>query len=166
MATDTAPTKTEAKPADSSKDTTPAKATTPTPAKAAAKPKPRAKTAAKPRAKTAAKSRTRSTAASSRSRTASKSRSRKPAAAPKARVATATATATPVAQAKALSGGQQIVAGVIDAQEKSVTAIVDYQTRAAELSQIPGVTTVAQAQAKLLRSVTHTYANAARALLK
>ena len=65
-----------------------------------------------------------------------------------------------------LNGGQQFVAGVIDAQEKSVTAIVDYQTRAAELSQIPGVTAVAQVQAKVLRSVTHTYASAARALLK
>ncbi len=121
---------------------------------------------AKPRAKAAAKPRTRSTAASSRSRTASKPRSRKPAAASKARTATATATATPRPQAKVLNGGQQFVAGVIDAQEKSVTAIVDYQTRAAELSQIPGVTTVAQVQAKLVRSVTHTYASAARALLK
>ena len=65
-----------------------------------------------------------------------------------------------------LNGGQQFVAGVIDAQEKSVTAIVDYQTRAAELSQIPGVTAVAQAQAKVLRSVTDTYVSAARALLK
>ncbi len=156
MATDTAPKKTEATPADSSKDTTPAKAA----AKPESKPKPQ------PRAKTAAKSRTRSTAASSRSRTATKSRSRKTAAARTARAATATATAKSPAQAKALNGGQQLVAGVIDAQEKSVTAMVDYQTRAAELSQIPGVTTVAQVQAKLLRSVTHTYANAARALLK
>ena len=158
MATDTAPKQTEAKPADPSKDATPAKAAAPTPAKATAKPK------SKPRAKTAAKPRTRSTAASSRSRTASKPRTRKPAAARTAR--TATATATPPAQATALNGGQQFVAGVIDAQEKSVTAIVDYQTRAAELSQIPGVTAVAQAQAKVLRSVTHTYASAARALLK
>ncbi len=154
MATDTAPKKTEATPADSSKDTTPAKAA----AKPESKPKPQ------PRAKTAAKSRTRSTAASSRSRTATKSRSRKTAAARTARAATATAKSP--AQAKALNGGQQLVAGVIDAQEKSVTAMVDYQTRAAELSQIPGVTTVAQVQAKLLRSVTQTYANAARALLK
>ena len=55
---------------------------------------------------------------------------------------------------------------VIDAQEKSVTAIVDYQTRAAEASQIPGATAVAEAQAKVLRTVTDTYVNAARALLK
>ena len=156
MATDTAPKQTEAKPADSSKDTTSAQSTTP--AKATAKPK------SKPRAKTAAKSRTRTTGAPTRSRTASKPRSRKPAAARTAR--TATATATPPAQANVRSGGQQFVAGVIDAQEKSVTAIVDYQTRAAELSQIPGVTAVAQAQAKVVRSVTHTYATAARALLK
>ena len=65
-----------------------------------------------------------------------------------------------------LNGGQQFVAGVIEAQEKSVTAIVDYQTRAAELSQIPGATAVAEAQAKVLRSVTDTYVSAARALLK
>ena len=89
MATDTAPKKTEAKPADSSKDTTPAKAAASTPAKAAAKPESKPKP--KPRAKTAAKSRTRSTAASSRSRTATKSRSRKTAAARTARAATATA---------------------------------------------------------------------------
>ena len=180
MATDTAPKQTDAKPADPSKDTTSAKSTTPTPTKSAASTpaqataKPKSKPKPKPRAKTAAKSRTRSTAASSRSRTASKSRSpksrspksrsRKPAAAPTAR--TATATATPVAQANVLNGGQQFVAGVIEAQEKSVMALVDYQTRAAELSQIPGVTAVAQVQAKVLRSVTHTYASAARALLK
>jgi len=112
MATDTAPKQTDAKPVDSSKDTT-AKSATP------------------------------------------------------AKAATAAESATPTsAQANVLQGGQQFVAGVIDAQEKSVTAIVDYQTRTAELSQIPGVATVAQVQAKVLRSVTHTYASAARALLK
>ena len=168
MATDTAPKQTDAKPADPSKDTTSAKSTTPTPTKSAASTpaqataKPKSKPKPKPRAKTAAKSRTRSTTASSRSRTASKSRSRKPAA---RTTRTETATA-PRAQAKALNGGQQFVAGVIDAQEKTVTAIVDYQTRAAELSQIPGATAVAQAQAKVLRSVTDTYVSAARALLK
>ena len=57
-------------------------------------------------------------------------------------------------------------AGVIDAQEKTVTAIVDYQTRAAELSQIPGATAIAEAQAKVLRSVTDTYVSAARTFLK
>ena len=145
MATDTAPKQTDAKPAESPKDTTPAKSVTPaksaTPGKATIKPKP------KPRAKTAAKS-----------------RSRKPAAARTGR--SATATATPPAQAKVPNGGKQFAAGVIDAQQKSVTAIVDYQTRAAELSQIPGVTAVAQARAKVLRSVTDTYVSAARALLK
>ena len=44
--------------------------------------------------------------------------------------------------------------------------MVDYQTRAAEASQIPGATAVAEAQAKVLRAVTDTYVNAARALLK
>jgi hypothetical protein len=43
---------------------------------------------------------------------------------------------------------------------------VDFQTRAAEQSQIPGATAVAEAQAQILRSVTGAYVNAARALLK
>src|SRR5215217_6646874 len=76
------------------------------------------------------------------------------------------ATETPRPEAKALNGGQQFVAGVIDAQEKTVAAIVDYQTRAAELSQIPGATAVAEAQAQVLRSVTGAYVSAARAFLK
>jgi len=77
-----------------------------------------------------------------------------------------TATGTPRPQAKALNGGQQLVAGVIDAQEKTVEAIVDYQTRAAALSQIPGATAVVEAQAQVLRSVTGAYVSAARAFLK
>ena len=47
-----------------------------------------------------------------------------------------------------------------------MTAIVDYQTRAAELSQIPGATAIAGAQAQVLRGVTDAYVSAARALLK
>ena len=161
MATDTAQKQSDTKPPESPTAATPANSTTPAKSAAStgtAKPK----TKSKPRAKTAAKSRTRSTASPSRSRTASKSRSRKPAA---RTTRTETATA-PRTQAKALNGGQQFVAGVIDAQEKTVTAIVDYQTRAAELSQIPGATAVAEAQAKVLRSVTDTYISAARTLLK
>jgi hypothetical protein len=140
MATETATKPNDTKPAET--------------AKPAAKATPKRKPASRTKAKTAAKSRTRTTA---------KSRTRKPAArTPR----TETATATPRAQAKALNGGQQFVAGVIDAQEKTVAAIVDYQTRAAELSQIPGATAVAEAQAKVLRSVTDTYVSAARTLLK
>ena len=139
MATDTATKQNDTKPAESPK--------------AAA---PKRKPASRTKAKTAAKSRTRTTA---------KSRTRKPAARTP-RTATATATATPRPQAKALNGSQQFVAGVIEAQEKTVAAIVDYQTRAAELSQIPGATAVAEAQAKVLRSVTDTYVSAARTLLK
>jgi hypothetical protein len=116
--------------------------------KPAATATPKRKPASRAKTKTAAKSR----------RTAS--RTRKPAA---TRTET---TATPRAEAKVLNGGQQFVAGVIDAQEKTVTAIVDYQTRAAELSQIPGATAVAEAQAKVLRSVTDTYVSAARSFLK
>ena len=174
MAADTAPKQNDTKPADTKQnDTKPAEAPkAATPAKPAAstqaktRSKPRAKTAAKPRAKTAAKSRTRSrsTASSSRTRTASKSRTRKPAART-ARTETATATA-PRSEAKALNGGQQFVAGVIDTQERTVTAIVDYQTRAAELSQIPGATAIAGAQAQVLRGVTDAYVSAARAFLK
>jgi hypothetical protein len=178
MATDTAQKQTETKPAEAPQATTPAASTTPaksttsansapsTQAKAKAKPRARSKS----RAKTAAKSRTRSTASSSRSRTASKSRSRTASKSPQPAAArpvrTETTTAAPRAQAKAVNGGQQFVAGLIDAQEKTVTAIVDYQTRAAELSQIPGATAVAEVQAKVLRSVTDTYVSAARALLK
>ena len=161
MATDTAQKQSDTKPPESPTPATPANSTTPAKSAAStgtAKPK----TKSKPRAKTAAKSRTRSTASPSRSRTASKSRSRKPA----ARTTRTESATAPRAQAKALNGGQQFVAGVIDAQEKTVTAIVDYQTRAAELSQIPGATAVAEAQAKVLRSVTDTYVSAARAFLK
>jgi hypothetical protein len=136
MATDTATTQNDTKPAASKKPATPKR-----------------KPASRAKANTAAKSRT---------RTASKSR--KPAAARTAR--TETTTAAPRAEAKALNGGQQFVAGVIDAQEKTVTAIVDYQSRAAELSQIPGATAVAEAQAQVLRGVTNAYVSAARAFLK
>ena len=63
-------------------------------------------------------------------------------------------------------GGRQVLTGVIDAQEKTLTAFADYQTRAAELSQIPGVAAIAGAQAQLLRGATDVYISAARALLK
>ena len=166
MATDTATKQNDTKPAEAPKaetSTTPAAST-----QAKSTSKPRAKTARKPRAKTAAKSRTRTrstTSSSSRSRTASKSRTRKPAARTTRTEATKTATA-PRAETKALNGGQQFVAGVIDAQERTVTALVDYQTRAAEASQIPGATAIASAQAQVLRGVTDAYVSAARAFLR
>ena len=69
-------------------------------------------------------------------------------------------------QAKVLNGGQQFIAGLIEAQEKSVSSLVDYQTRAAELSQIPGATAVAEVQAQVLRGVSGAYVSAARAFLK
>jgi hypothetical protein len=157
MATDTAQNQTDTTPAEAPKAAAPAKAATP------AK---RAQTRRKPasRAKTASKSRTRSTASASRSRTTSRSRTRKPAART-TRTETATATA-PRTQAKALNGGQEFVAGLIEAQERSVTAFVDYQTRAAELSRIPGATAIAGAQAQVLRGVTDAYVSAARAFLR
>ena len=145
MATDTATKPNDTKPAEAPKAAAPA-----TPAAT-----PKRKPASRAKAKTASKSRT-------RTRTASKSR--KPAAARTTRTETSTAPRTP--QATVLNGGQQFVAGVIAAQEKTVTAIADYQVRAAELSQIPGATAVAEAQAKVLNSVTETYASAARAFLK
>jgi hypothetical protein len=58
------------------------------------------------------------------------------------------------------------VLSVLDAQERTANAFADYQTRAAELSRIPGATTLAIAQADLLRRVTVTYVTAARDLLK
>ena len=139
MATDTAP---------KQNDTQPAKpAEAPKPAAAKRTPAPRAKTAAKSR------SRTRATA---------KSRTRKPAArAPRAQ---ATAAARP--QAATPTGGRQLLAGVIDAQEKTLRAFADYQARAAELSQIPGASAIAGAQAQLLRGATDAYVSAARSLLR
>jgi hypothetical protein len=144
MATDTATTQTETKPADSAKKATPRR---------------------KPASRAKAKSTTRSRS------TRSASKSRKPAAARTTRsertaTASTPATDTPRPEAKALNGGQQFVAGVIDAQEKTVQAIADYQTRAAALSQIPGASAVAEAQAQVLRSVTGAYVSAARAFLK
>jgi hypothetical protein len=126
---------------------------TDTPAKPAAAAKP-AKTAAKPRSRTASKSRT---------RTSAKSRARKPA----ARASRPQANAAPRAQATTPNGGgRQVFAGVLDAQEKTLTALADYQTRAAELSPIPGAAAIAGAQAQLLRGATDAYLNAARSLLK
>jgi hypothetical protein len=110
-------------------------------------PKPTDTKAATPKRKPAAKSRTRTAA-----------KPRKPAA--------AKTTSTPRPQAKALNGGQQFVAGVIDAQEKTVTALVDYQARAAEFSRIPGATAIADAQAQVLRSFTDVYVSTARTFLK
>ena len=114
-----------------------------------------AKRTPKPRAKTATKSR-------SRTRATAKSRTRKPA----ARAARSEATASPRPQATAPTGGRQLLAGVIDAQEKTLTAFADYQARAAELSQIPGASAIAGAQAQLLRGATDAYVSAARSLLK
>jgi hypothetical protein len=104
----------------------------------------RAKRTTKPRARTAAKSRTAAT-------------SRKPAA----------RTPRTETQSKTVqNGGRQVFTGVIDAQEKTLTALADYQTRAAELSQIPGAAAIAGAQAQLLRGATDVYISAARSLLK
>jgi hypothetical protein len=105
-----------------------------------------AKRTTKPRAKTAAKSR-RSTARKPRTATQATPRTQP------------TATTAPRA-------GRQALAGVIDAQEKTLTAFAEYQTRAAELTQIPGAAAIAGAQAQLLRGATDAYVSAARSLLK
>ena len=68
--------------------------------------------------------------------------------------------------AEAPTGGRQLLAGVIDAQEKTLTTLADYQARAAGLSQIPGASAIAGAQAQLLRGATDVYVSAARSLLK
>jgi hypothetical protein len=57
------------------------------------------------------------------------------------------------------------VLSVLDAQERTANAFADYQARAAELSRIPGATTLANAQADLLRRCIVTYVKAARDLL-
>jgi hypothetical protein len=140
MAADTATTQNDTNPTDAAKTT------------------PKRKPASRTKAKTAAKSRSTRTAA----------KARKPAAArtPRSEPTATTAAQPPRPEAKALNGGQQFVAGVIDAQEKTVEAIVDYHTRAAQLSQIPGATAVAEAQVQVLRNVTGAYVSAARAFLK
>jgi hypothetical protein len=126
-------------------DTAPKQNDTPTKPAAAAKP---AKTTAKPKP---------------RSRTSAKSRARKPA----ARASRPQANAAPRTQATTPNGGgRQVFAGVLDAQEKTLTALADYQTRAAELSPIPGAAAIAGAQAQILRGATDVYLTAARSLLK
>ena len=108
-----------------------------------------AQRATKPRTRTTSKSGTRATA-----------KSRKPA----ARAFASAPRRQPTKPQP--NAGQQIFAGALDAQEKTVTALVDYQTRAAERSQIPGAAAIAGAQAQVLRGVTDTYVTAARALFK
>jgi hypothetical protein len=136
-------------------DTAPKQNDTPSTKPAEAPKAAEAKRTPKPRAKTATKSR-------SRTRATAKSRTRKPA----ARASRSEATASPRPQATAPSGGRQLFAGVIDAQEKTLTAFADYQARAAELSQIPGASAIAGVQAQLLRGATDVYVSAARSLLK
>jgi hypothetical protein len=146
MAADTDTKPNDTKPADSAKAT------------------PQRKPASRAKAKTTTKSR--STRNTRSTRSASKPRKPATARAPRSEPTATTAAETARPQAKALNGGQQFVAGVIDAQEKTVEAIVDYQARAAQLSQIPGATAVAEAQAQVLRNVTGAYVSAARAFLK
>ncbi len=115
--------------------------TTTKPAAAKRTPTPRAKTAAKSRKPAARKPRTETKAT------------------PRTQATKSTAPTAPRA-------GRHVFAGVIDAQEKTLTAFADYQTRAAELSQIPGVAAIAGAQAQLVRGATDAYVSAARSLLK
>jgi hypothetical protein len=83
------------------------------------------------------------------------------AAAPKAAAIPGTARAAPKPDRN-----RAAVLSVLDAQERTANAFAEYQTRAAALSRIPGATTLATAQANLLRRVTVTYVTAARDLLK
>lgn len=85
----------------------------------------------------------------------------KRAAAPKAAAAPKT---TPAASKP--DRNRAAVLSVLDAQERTANAFADYQTLAAELSRIPGATTLANLQADLLRRITVTYVTAARDLLK
>ncbi len=82
-------------------------------------------------------------------------------AAPQAAAATKTTPAQP-----GPDRNRAAVLSLLDAQERAANAFADYQTRAAELSRIPGATTLANLQADLLRRVTVTYVTAARDLLK
>ncbi len=57
------------------------------------------------------------------------------------------------------------VLSVLDAQERAVDALAAYQTKAAELSRIPGAETLAKANAELLQRITVTYVTTTRDLL-
>jgi hypothetical protein len=85
---------------------------------------------------------------------------RRRAAAPK-RTASKRATAAPKPDRN-----RAAVLSILEAQERTANALAGYQTRTAELSRIPGATTLANAQADLLRRVSGTYVAAARVLLK
>jgi hypothetical protein len=117
---------------------------------------PEAATPAKPKPAAARKRRAApKRAATKRAASAKRAAARQAAAAPK----------TPPAQPKP-DRNRAAVVSVLDAQERTANAFADYQTRAAELSRIPGATTLAKAQADLLRRATDTYVTAARDLLK
>jgi hypothetical protein len=137
---------------------TPAK---PTPATLPARAKPETAAPAKPKPAAARKRTAASKRAATKRAATSKRAADGRAAAPKAAAAPKT---TPAAPKPDLN--RAAVLSVLDAQERTAHAFADYQTRAAELSRIPGVTTLANAQAELLRRVTVTYLTAARDLLK
>jgi hypothetical protein len=119
-----------------------------------ASPPKRARAKAKPRPRRAAA--TKSTAATKRQTKAEPAR-------PTSQRHTARPTST---SAPARNRNRAVALSVIDAQERSAHALVDYQMRAAELSRIPGAATLMTAQADLLRRATVTYVDAARGLLK
>jgi hypothetical protein len=54
----------------------------------------------------------------------------------------------------------------LDAYEKVVTSIVDFEKKAASDSQVPGISTIATAHATVLSDMTKSYTSAVRSLLK
>ena len=135
-------------------------AASPTKPEAAARAKPAPAAQVKPN-RAAARTRAASKRAASAKRAATTKRaSDRRAAAPKAAVAPKT---TPVVAKP--DRNRAAVLSILDAQERSANAFADYQIRAAELSRIPGATTLANAQADLLRRVTATYWTAVRDVL-
>jgi hypothetical protein len=137
--------------------------TTDTPAKPTPDTQPEAATPAKPKAAAPRKRAAAATkrAASARRAATTKRATDRRAGAPRAAAAPKT---TPVAPKP--DRNRAAVLSVLDAQERAASAFADYQTRAAELSRIPGAATLATAQADVLRRVTATYVTAARGLLK
>jgi hypothetical protein len=133
----------------------------PTPATLPAGAKPGTAAPAKPKPAAAGKRTAASKRAATKRAATTKRAADGRAAAPKAAAAPKT---TPAAAKP--DRNRAAVLSVLDAQERTANAFADYQTRAAELSRIPGATTLAIAQADLLRRVTFTYVTAARDLLK
>ena len=65
-----------------------------------------------------------------------------------------------------LEKGREWGIGFLDAYEQTLKTFADYQTKAADATDVEWVSGIARAQADFLRKVTESYAAAARDVLK